>query len=71
MSIQREPARLAMIQLRKVAEQQTVEPTKIPSKGLLSPKKMVKSNVNQDRKTEAARVLDIMKAVREAMSGEV
>lgn len=71
MSIQREPARLAMIQLRKVAEQQNVEPTKVPSKGLLSPTKMVKSNVNQDRKTEAARVLDIMKTVREAMSGEV
>lgn len=71
MSIQREPARLAMIQLRKVAEQQTAEPTKMPNKGLLSPKKMVNSNASQERKTEAARVLDIMKAVRESMSGEV
>jgi len=71
MSIQREPARLAMIQLRKVAEQQPAEPTKTQSKGLLTPKKMINPNANQERKTEAARVLDIMKAVRESMSGEV
>jgi len=70
MSIYREPARMATIQLRKAAEQRSVEPVVQPNKGLLAPKKMVKKEMGSNRKTESARVLDIMLAVREAMNGE-
>jgi hypothetical protein len=71
MSIYREPARLAMIQLRKAAEEQPTKQVSVVNKGLLSPKKMVQSTAGDTRKSESARVLDIMNAVREAMSGEV
>lgn len=71
MSIYREPARMAMIQLRKAAEMQEPQPVQQEKKGLLSPRKMINFAQKEERKSEAARVLDIMKSVREAMSGEV
>jgi hypothetical protein len=71
MSIYREPARMALIQLRKAAETQEKQPKKQEQRGLLSPTKMINSSQTGKRKSEAARVLDIMTSIREAMSGEV
>ena len=71
MSIYREPARMATIQLRKAAEERSVSPTIQPSRGgLLASKKMATKEMGDSRKTETARVLDIMLAVRESMNGE-
>lgn len=70
MSIHREPARMATIQLRKAAEERSAAPTVQPNRGLLAPKKMVRKEMGDSRKTESARVLDIMLAIRESMNGE-
>lgn len=73
MSIQREPARLSVIQMRKVLEERLKENpiTEPTNKGLLSRKGMVESHSTEGRKNEAARVADIMIAIRESMQGEV
>lgn len=72
MSIEREAARLSTIQMRKVLEQRLNENpiTETTNKGLLSRKGMVESHSKEGRQSEAARVADIMIAIRESMQGE-
>ena len=72
MSLQREPARLSVIQMRKILEERLKENpiTEPTNKGLLSRSGMVVSHTKEGRKGEAARVADIMIAIRESMQGE-
>lgn len=73
MSIERQPAKLASINMRSAASQfqkdkVSVEPQ--TRKGLLSPNNVLQSRSKTERKTktESQKVLDYMLAIREAMS---
>lgn len=71
MSIERQPARLATINLRRQLDAMENKPTK-PEKsfmGLLSPKKRVEDTMDTVD-NEYTRVLNYMQSIRNSMRGE-
>ena len=72
MSMERQPARLATINLRMVLDSmnETVDTKKEKPMGLLPSRKQPPSFM-QDENSEASRTLNYMKQIREAMSDGV
>jgi len=72
MSIERQPARLATINLRMALDSMdnTSDTTNEKPLGLLSSRKK-QNPITQDETSEASRVLNYMKQIREAMSDGV
>ena len=72
MSMERQPARLATINLRMVLDSmnETVDTKKEKPMGLLSSRKQPPSFM-QDENSEASRTLNYMKQIREEMSDGV
>ena len=70
MTIERQPARLAILSLRDELNKMTAEPEKPKNLGLLAPRKMLKDE-DTGQQPEAKRVLNYMKMIRESMSNGV
>ena len=72
MTMERQPARLATLNLRSELDKQMAVPVKTEPKGmgLLAPRKMF-SKEEEQQTPEAKRVLNYMKMIRESMSNGV
>lgn len=72
MSFERQPARLAIINLRQQLDRMMNEPAQEKPKGsgLLSPNKMMTEKTSKSEE-EAQRVLNYMKQIRESMTNGV
>ena len=72
MSFERQPARLAIINLRQQLDKMMNEPVQEKPKGsgLLSPNKMMTEKTSKSEE-EAQRVLNYMKQIRESMTNGV
>lgn len=72
MTMERQPARLATLNLRSELDKQMAAPIKAEPKGmgLLSPRKMF-SKEEEQQAPEAKRVINYMKMIRESMSNGV